>query len=99
MAALKQKVFLVTANGEEFLVRALTKISALHFIAARTIDAEIASADALVRLTKAGQEIENAKEQAAALTLPLPLEPEPATATGDLQPALPRKPAGSKARR
>jgi len=106
MAKMKPKTYLVNSNGEESLIRSLTRATAIHYVAARSIDCEVATAEDLIRLTKAGVEVEDAKEFAAALTLPLPLENpnEAPVATEEvIQPAPHKKPAGkpagSKARR
>jgi len=59
---LKQKLYVCT-DGADYrsLVRALTRASAMNYIAEKSITIEIAGPDQIVELTKAGVEVEDAK--------------------------------------
>lgn len=87
MAKLKAKLYLCTDGADnQSLVRALTKASAMSYVAAKSITVEVAGPDDIVRLTKAGVEVEAAQEPAAVLTGTLPLdenENAPAATAGD----------------
>ncbi len=75
----------VARNENEILVRALTKAGALRFAAEKTMDAEVASQDDLIRLVTAGAKVEESAEQeqpapAARSEAALPKETEEAAA-------------------
>lgn len=62
---MKQRIYLVRrkppGNTHPFLVRAPSRAAAVHYVAAKLLEADLADQDTLVALVSKGTEVEDAK--------------------------------------
>lgn len=67
----KQRIYVVSDHKghAKFLVRAPTRVTAVNFIASKTLKAELAEQDTLVSMLKGGYPVEEAREEQAELPM------------------------------